>query len=291
MPAVYTRTFQIRQYECDAYGHVNNANYIRFMQEASLEASADVGYDLHTIRGMNRLWLIRETQIEYLDNLNYGDSVDVKTWVEDFRRTRSLRKYEFTRHGTDELVARAEADWVYLDAQTMQPVAVPDEVIRAYIPEGIDGYGEPREKFPEPPPEPSGVFRLQKRVEWRDIDFAGHVNNAVYFSYLDDCSNQVGVAFGWDRQRIEANNFALIVRKQRLEYLQPAYLDDVIEVSTFASNVKRASAIRHYTIKRVSDETLLARARVMWVTINIETLRPCRVPDEFLVDFETNLVP
>ena len=45
MPKIYERNFRIRFYECDAYGHVNHANYLRFMQEAAIEASADVGYD------------------------------------------------------------------------------------------------------------------------------------------------------------------------------------------------------------------------------------------------------
>ena len=39
-PVTHTRTFRIRHYECDRYGHVNNANYIRYMQEAAMDASA-----------------------------------------------------------------------------------------------------------------------------------------------------------------------------------------------------------------------------------------------------------
>ena len=45
MPAaVHTATFRVRHYECDAYGHLNNANYARYMQEAAFDASAAVGY-------------------------------------------------------------------------------------------------------------------------------------------------------------------------------------------------------------------------------------------------------
>ena len=46
MPLTHTRTFRVRHYECDAYGHLNNANYLRYMQETAFDASAAAGYDL-----------------------------------------------------------------------------------------------------------------------------------------------------------------------------------------------------------------------------------------------------
>ncbi len=44
------RAFRVRSYECDGYGHVNHANYLRYMQEAAFDASAAAGYDLEIIR-------------------------------------------------------------------------------------------------------------------------------------------------------------------------------------------------------------------------------------------------
>ena len=97
MPLTHVRTFRVRHYECDAYGHVNYANYLRYMQEAAFDASAAAGYDLDRYEAMGRHWLVRETDIEYLRPLRYGDTVQVKTWVADFRRIRSRRAYEFRR--------------------------------------------------------------------------------------------------------------------------------------------------------------------------------------------------
>ena len=42
MPRTFIRPFRIRYYECDPYGHVNNANYLRYATQAALEASTDV---------------------------------------------------------------------------------------------------------------------------------------------------------------------------------------------------------------------------------------------------------
>ena len=40
MALTHERTFRVRHYECDSYGHVNHANYLRYMQEAAFDASA-----------------------------------------------------------------------------------------------------------------------------------------------------------------------------------------------------------------------------------------------------------
>ena len=46
MPAEHRELFHVRYYECDPFGHMNNANHLRWMQEAAFAASAAVGYDM-----------------------------------------------------------------------------------------------------------------------------------------------------------------------------------------------------------------------------------------------------
>ncbi|MCC6906283.1 MAG: acyl-CoA thioesterase, partial [Anaerolineae bacterium] len=99
MPRFHSATFPVRHYECDAYGHVNNTNYLRYMEEAAFQASADAGYDHHYYQSSGTTWLIRHTEVEFLQPLFYGDSVTVKTWVADMRHIRSIRMYELTRTG------------------------------------------------------------------------------------------------------------------------------------------------------------------------------------------------
>ena len=119
MPVVHKRTFRVRNYECDAYGHVNNANYVRYMQEAALDASAAVGYDEARYNELGHIWVIRETNIEYLRPLRFGDSVEVTTWVGDFRRVRSRRFYELRNAETGDMVAQGSTDWVYIDRASL----------------------------------------------------------------------------------------------------------------------------------------------------------------------------
>lgn len=287
-PVYFERAFRIRMYECDAYGHVNHANYLRFMQETAFDASAAVGYSIERYRQMGWQWLIRETDITYLRPLIYGDTVIVKTWVADFRRVRSCRVYEFRLADTDEPVAEARTEWIYLDAATLRPASIPPELIAAYYP-GATPAKERREPFPDAPPPPPGVFRTTRRVEWRDLDQLQHVNNADYLAYIEECNSRVATAHGWPMSRLLEANLGIVARRYRIEYLEPALLGDELEISTYVSDVKRATAMRHYAVSRLRDGALLARANVLWVWVDLQSGRPKRIPDNFLRDFTPNI--
>ncbi|MCP4539314.1 MAG: acyl-CoA thioesterase [Chloroflexi bacterium] len=172
MPLTHIRTFRVRHYECDAYEHVKYANYLNYMQEAAFDASAAAGYDQARYDAMGHYWLVRETDVEYLRPLRYGDSVQVKTWVTDFRRGRSRRAYELELVESAELVARASTDWVFLNRDTGRPTTIPSEMINAFYPEGLPEQAPPRSRFPTAPPPSPGVFRLRQQVRWQDIDSA-----------------------------------------------------------------------------------------------------------------------
>lgn len=290
MPLTHEHTFSVRFYECDAHGHVNNANYLRYMQEAAFTASAVAGYDQARYEALGRSWLIRETEIEFLTPLVYGDTLTVKTWVDDFRRVRSRRMYEFYKNEGNEPIARASTDWIYLDTTTNQPVAIPDHLKTTLLPEDAPIQTGKRARFPEPPPPPSGVFTATRRVEWRDIDGVGHVNNAVYLSYIEDAGVQVSCAHGWPMKRMAEAGFAIVPRKHHIEYLQPALMDDQLAISTWVSGGRRSTATRHYLIRRANDGTLLARVNTLYVWVSTDTFHPIRIPADFWADFAPNII-
>ncbi len=289
MPLIHERTFRVRHYECDAYGHVNNTNYLRYMQEAAFDASAAAGYDLARYAAMGHHWLVRETEIEYLTPLRYGDSVRVKTWVEDFHRVRSRRAYELYRAGDGELAARGTTDWVFIDDQTGRAARIPPEMAATFLPDGAEPAAGPRRQWPAPPPPPAGRFAMRRKVMWQDVDPVGHVNNAQYLNYISDCGFEVAEAYGWPASRMQSAGFGILVRRHRIEYRTPALLGDELEVATWAYHMRRATASRVYTITRLADGAAVARADVFYAWVNLSTGLPSRIPDNFRADFAPNI--
>jgi acyl-CoA thioester hydrolase len=290
MPLTHTRTFRVRYYECNASGQVSSANYLRYMQEAAFDASAAAGYDMDRYHTLGRFWLARETEIEHLAPLRYGDSVETKTWVADFRKIRSRRAYELRITRSGELAARAHTDWVYLNRATGRPTQIEAEMILAFSPEGAPELAVPHSRFPAAPAPPAGVFRLIRRVDPRDLDQVGHVNNAVYLEYLEDCGARALAAHGWSEERLLSRQAVPVARKHRIEYRQPALLDDELEVATWGSAVSQGSMVRHFTVTRSGDGALVARARTLLIWIDRDTARLAAIPGSFLHDLSPNTV-
>jgi acyl-CoA thioester hydrolase len=291
MPKVFQQTFQIRHYECDAYGHLNNANYLRYMQEAAFNASADVGYDLARYRNLGSFWLIRYTDIEYLRPVTYGERIVVETWVEDFRRVRSIRAYNFRVDGVNEVAARAYTDWVYLDRQSMQPKTIPEEMVMAFSPNGGLDDPSPRRKFHPLQTPQEGVYYDHRRVEWRDLDAEGHVNNAVYLSFIEESGIQVAKAYGWSLNRLKIEGVGILARRHQIDYRLPALLGDELRVGTWISDMGSSVVQRNYVIIRTSDEKVLARVSSKYVWVNLNRGKPVRIPAEMREDFIDNYVP
>lgn len=289
MSYIHVQPFDVRHYECDANGQVNHANYLRYTQEAAFGASAAVGFDAARYDALKLQWLAYETDIEYIKPLRYGDSFEVHTWVQDFRRVRSLRRYDIFRAG--ELVARGQTDWVLIDMERVAPASIPDVIIDGYSRDGMNPPPLPqRAALPPPPPAPDGVYTMRRRVEWRDIDPAGHVNNAVYLTYVADCAFRALRHFGWPLPDLLAQGIMPVARRHFIEYKAMALLDDEIEITTWMTGVRRAYAMRYFLLRRVSDGKILSRVRTQWVWKNIETGRAARIPAEFMTAFAPNTV-
>jgi acyl-CoA thioester hydrolase len=281
-PLTHTRTFRVRQYECDAYGHVNHAVHLRWAQETAFDASAAAGYDMDRYDAMDRGWLVRETEIEYVRPLFYNDRVDVTTWVSDFRRLRSRRDYEFRMANTDTLVARAWTDWVHMQTSTQRPAAIPEEMMAAFFPDGPPEETPERTRFPAPPPPGPKVYRHRREVDWRDLDQMGHVNNAIYLNYIGDCGLRALSSLGYSFERLSRDGIGIVARAHRLEYKAAAVLGDELEVATWLTDAKGKTVLRHSTVTRVRDSQLLLRSRTVHVWVDIHTGRPVQVPDGFI---------
>ena len=281
MPHTFTTHFTVRHDECDAYGHLNNAVYLRYMQEAAFRASDDAGLGQAEYEALGHFWLIRETDIEYLRPVRGGETIAIKTWNEGFRRTMARRRYLFTRPESEEPIARAWTDWVFLNRDTMRPTTIPDPIHAAYFPESGRAPSFTRSAFPETPPAPAGIFKLERRVEWRDIDEMHHLNNAAYLSYVEDCAVQLAEHFGWSFDQWTNIGLAFVARQHRIQYLQPVLLDDPLEIRTWLFNVRRTSATRYYALHRATDGELLSQVATLWALIDLESGRPTRFPSTF----------
>ena len=66
---------RVRHYEMDALGHVNNAIYLNYVEEAAVEHARRLGYDEARWRTLGGTWVVRRHEIEYRLRHRYLDMI------------------------------------------------------------------------------------------------------------------------------------------------------------------------------------------------------------------------
>ena len=129
-----------------------------------------------------------------------------------------------------------------------------------------------------PGPAPKHVHALAIRPG--DIDFMGHVNNAVYLNWV-----QEAVIAYWQRvapAEAVAQHLWVAIRHE-ITYRRPAFLDDNLVASVVAEGVQGARAFFSTLITRGED--LLAEVKSSWCCLDAATLRPARLARDVVARF------
>ena len=133
MPEVHCKPVQVDEGLIDIHRHVNNQEYLRWMQEIAIEHSTLQGWPMARYLQTGASWYVRSHFIEYLQPCQAGEEIVIHTWVANFKKIRSLRKYRFVRVSDGAVLANAQTDWVFLDFRKGRPMAIPPEVLAAYV--------------------------------------------------------------------------------------------------------------------------------------------------------------
>ena len=149
MEPVYRLEITVPAEVVDGNRHVNNVAYVQWMQDAAIQHSAATGCTRLT-EAIGATWVARMHRIEYLSPAFTGEAITVLTWVADFRRVRSLRRYQFIRAADQKVLAQGETDWVLVNVATGRPRGIPNELVNLFelVPDGPEG-GSAKRKIPK----------------------------------------------------------------------------------------------------------------------------------------------
>jgi acyl-CoA thioester hydrolase len=128
VPRIYVRELTVPASAIDVNGHVNNLEYVRWMQDIAVEHSAARGWPLERYRATHTAWVVRSHSIEYLRPAFEGDRLSLLTWVADLRPRSSLRRYRVWRAGDRQVLAQAETLWVFVDSNSGRARSIPEEL-------------------------------------------------------------------------------------------------------------------------------------------------------------------
>ena len=128
MPKIYEYIHTVQEAEIDGLGHANNLEYLKWMQSAAIEHSSTQGWPPERYLEIGAGWVVRTHFIEYLQPAYAGQEIVVRTWVANFKKVTSLRKYTIVRLEDDTILAEAETNWAFIGTKHRVPRRIPAEL-------------------------------------------------------------------------------------------------------------------------------------------------------------------
>jgi len=120
-------------------------------------------------------------------------------------------------------------------------------------------------------------FRFPMEVRFRDLDALGHVNNAVYLTYMESAR----IAY-WLQVtgRTDLHGMDMILARAEVDFRAPLQYRDRIEVGVRCASMKRSSLVLEHEIVRMPDPLVVAMARKVLVHYDYAAGRSTPLPPE-----------
>jgi acyl-CoA thioester hydrolase len=241
--------------DMDAQGHVNNAAYLDYLQEARVDFLLSGPPALQELLATGVL--VVGHQVEYLRPILYSERpLTIDLWVGSVGGSRFSVGYDV--FDGEALAARARTSAV--------PFDLAGNVLRRLSADErrqLTAHLDPAEPLRPLPRLRVGdhAHRYPLFVRWSDLDSYGHVNNVKYFDYVQEARIAVLTETrGWDNDEVW-----LIVR-QDLEYQRPMdFRTEPYEVATMVSDIGTKSFRLAVEIRDPATGDTFATARTVVV--------------------------
>ena len=124
------------------------------------------------------------------------------------------------------------------------------------------------------------AFTFPIRIVPADIDFMGHVNNAVYLTYLEQARfAHWRAVWGFDFEGLPENAPGVILARAEIDYRRPARYGDMLEVRISLERIGRTSFSYTYEIVD-QEERVVAEAKSVQVMYDYAAGKPVPLSEE-----------
>ena len=120
----FTFTVVVDKHKIDDLNHVNNINYLEWVQSAAQkhwEILSNSNFET------KHVWVVLRHEIDYFSAAFLNDEITLKTWIGNSYGIRSDRYVNVMRNG--EILCSTKTIWCLLDKTTMKPTRIPSEIM------------------------------------------------------------------------------------------------------------------------------------------------------------------
>ena len=124
------------------------------------------------------------------------------------------------------------------------------------------------------------MHEFKTRVYYEDTDAQGVVYYANYLKFLERARTEYLRTLGYQQKDLLESGLIFMVRKLKINYFSPAFLDETIRIETKLVKVKKLSFDFLQIIYNESG-LKVCEAEIFCGSINAETKKPELLPSQF----------
>ncbi|MFZ1344938.1 acyl-CoA thioesterase [Thiothrix eikelboomii] len=127
---VYSCSLAVRWGDMDAFGHVNNALYLRYLEEARVQMLVNMLGN--QITDGDFATVVINVSCTFLKPITYPDSVRIDCYVGELGRSSFMTWYEvFALSAPNEMASEGSAKVVWMDRRTGKSAPLPAYLVQA----------------------------------------------------------------------------------------------------------------------------------------------------------------
>lgn len=119
------------------------------------------------------------------------------------------------------------------------------------------------------------------RARYADTDKMGYVYNGMYLTFFEVGRSEIMRHYGMPYTEFEAMGYFLPLVESHVNYKNPAYYDDLLEI-TATLDYKNISSTMKFNYKIETNGKLVAEGYTIHTFIKQESRRPVKPPEVFI---------
>lgn len=114
----------------------------------------------------------------------------------------------------------------------------------------------------------------QQVVAWGDMDALGHVNNVMYYRYIESARIHY-----MDQIKMMQQSFSSVVASNQCKYMRPVFYPDTLKIGVRVEEIRNSAFRMHYILWSEQQQAIVASAEAIMVCVNSESMQKMPLPE------------
>lgn len=127
----------------------------------------------------------------------------------------------------------------------------------------------------------------EQKVAWGDMDAFGHVNNVMYYRYIESAR----IAY-FDLLNIFEQNVLTVVASSQCKYLKPVFYPDVLHIGARVEEVRNSAMRMNYILYSTQQQAVVADGEAVIVFVDKIQMKKTLIPEllrQSIFDLESSV--